>query len=382
MPVSCPASDGAPYSNCSGGEQGNMLSIWRAAVEQFRKGENFALAAILSVRGSSPRHVGTRFLVRQDGSIVGTIGGGLFEASVQRFAASALQSGTSHRAFFSFTGSDAESTDMICGGEADVLVEFVKSDDQVKKEIFGRLEVISRDRTSGFLFTRVTIPQGGEDSAAVQHLLIDDSGRRIGGFPGDDSAIKAMPQSRLLKPSQLLEVPGLGHPVFLEWLHPTGTAYIFGAGHVGVCVAHLAAYVDFKVVAVDDREEFANAERVPTADQVLVVDTFLNSLANLPIDEDSYLVIVTRGHAHDKTVLAQALKTRAGYIGMIGSRRKTNLIYQALLAEGFTQEDLQRVHAPIGLPIGGETPEEIAVSIIAEMIQIRNRKERLQNLNV
>lgn len=359
-----------------------MLSIWRAAVEQFSKGENFALAAILSVRGSSPRHVGTRFLVRHDGSIVGTIGGGLFEASVQRFAASALQSGTSHRAFFSFTGIDAQSTDMICGGEADVLVEFVDSGDRVKEEIFSRLEVISRDKAAGYLLTSIAMPVGGADSAPVQHLLIDDSGRRMGGFPGDDAAVRAMPQSRLLRPAQLLEVTGLDSPVFLEWLHPTGTAYIFGAGHVGVCVAHLAAYVDFKVVAVDDRAEFANPERLPSADQVVVLDSFDKALATLPIDEDSYLVIVTRGHAHDKTVLAQALKTKAGYIGMIGSRRKTNLIYQALLTEGFTREDLQRVRAPIGLAIGGETPEEIGVSIIGEMIQIRNRKERLQNLNV
>jgi xanthine dehydrogenase accessory factor len=380
---SSPASDGAQCPNQSGGDPINMLSIWQAAVEQFRKGENFALAAILSVRGSSPRHVGTRFLVRQDGSIVGTIGGGLLEASVQRIATSALQSGTSHRASFSFTGRDAaQSTDMICGGEADVLVEFVNSADQVTKEIVSRLEHISREKKSGYLFTSVSVPEDGEDSKSVKHLLIDDSGTRIGGFSGDETALKAMPQSRLLKPSQLLDVAGLEHPVFLEWLHPTGTAYIFGAGHVGACVAHLAAYVDFKVVAVDDRAEFANVERIPSADEVVVVDSFPNCLAEFPIDEDSYLVIVTRGHAHDKTVLAQALKTRAGYIGMIGSRRKTNLVYQALLAEGFTQEDLQRVHSPIGLPIGGETPEEIGISIIAEMIQIRNRKERLRDLNV
>jgi xanthine dehydrogenase accessory factor len=359
-----------------------MLSIWRAAVEEFRKGESFVLATILSVHGSSPRHVGTRFLVRKDGGTVGTIGGGLFEASVQRFAASALLSGTSHRAFFSFTGKDAQSTDMICGGEAEVLVEFVDSTDGVKEEIFKRLEIICRDKASGYFFTSIAIPRGGEDRAPVKHLLLEDSGGRIGGFPGDDAAVRAMPQSRLLKPAQLMDVSDLDQPVFLEWLHPTGTAYIFGAGHVGVCVAHLAAYVDFKVVVLDDRAELVDPERIPSADQLIVVDSFDNALGSLPIDEDSYLIIVTRGHAHDKTVLAQALKTKAGYIGMIGSRRKTNLIYQALLMEGFSRDDLQKVHAPIGISIGGETPQEIGVSIIAEMIQIRNHKERLQNLNV
>ena len=150
---------------------------------------------------------------------------------------------------------------------------------------------------------------------------------------------------------------------------------------MGECVAHMAAYVDFRVVILDDRAEFASVERIPDADNIVVVESFDRGVHELGIDEDGYVVIVTRGHAHDKTVLAEALKTEAGYIGMIGSRRKTGLIYKALLEEGFNREDLERVHAPIGLPIGGETPQEIAVSIIAEMIQIRNRKDRLKSLD-
>ncbi len=110
-------------------------------------------------------------------------------------------------------------------------------------------------------------------------------------------------------------------------------------------------------------------ERVPDAHQITVLDSFDDTLKDLGVDEDSYLVIVTRGHAHDKTVLEQALRTPARYIGMIGSRRKTKLIFESLLAQGFSQEDIQRVSAPIGLPIGGETPEEIGVSIIAQMVQ-------------
>ena len=107
-----------------------MISVWRAALEEFQQGRDFVFASILDVRGSSPRHVGTRFLVRRNGSIVGTIGGGLFEAEVQQFAASALESGTSHRAVFSFTGKDSHSSEMICGGEAEVLVEFVSAGDK------------------------------------------------------------------------------------------------------------------------------------------------------------------------------------------------------------------------------------------------------------
>jgi xanthine dehydrogenase accessory factor len=129
--------------------------------------------------------------------------------------------------------------------------------------------------------------------------------------------------------------------------------------------------VDFRTVVIDDRAEYANAERFARADRINVVPSFHQAFDGLDIDRDSFLVILTRGHLHDKTVLEQALKTDAGYIGMIGSRRKRDLIYRELLDKGFTSEDLGRVHAPIGLAIDAETPEEIAVSIVAELIQVR-----------
>ncbi len=356
-----------------------MLEIWKAAMEQFQQGKDFALATILGVRGSSPRHVGTRFLVRGDGSIVGTIGGGLFEAQVQQFAWDALRSGTSHRALFSFKGMDVQSADMICGGDAEVLVEFVPSSDKVREQLFQRLMEITAERSTAYFFTDLEMAIG-TSGGPVNHLLLDSSGMRCGGFPSDEAAVRAMPQQRLLRPAQLLEVPETKNHVFLEWLHPMGTVFIFGAGHVGACVAHLASYVDFKVVVLDDRAEFACDEQVPDADQIIVLDSFHTAFEKLDVNEDSYLIIVTRGHAHDKTVLAQALRTRAGYIGMIGSRRKTKLIFESLLEQGFSREDIQRVYAPIGLPIGGETPEEIAVSIIAEMVQVRQGKDRINQL--
>jgi len=125
-------------------------------------------------------------------------------------------------------------------------------------------------------------------------------------------------------------------------------------------------------VVLDDRSEFANQERFPKADELRVLDRFENAFSGLSADSNSFLVILTRGHSHDRTVLAQALRTQAGYIGMIGSHRKRDTIYQSLRDEGFTNADLDRVHCPIGLDIGGETPEEIAVSIVAEMIEVHS----------
>jgi xanthine dehydrogenase accessory factor len=136
---------------------------------------------------------------------------------------------------------------------------------------------------------------------------------------------------------------------------------------------HLAALTGFRTEIVDDRPDFANRERFPEADRVCVIDDFRNAFGGLAVDDTSFLVIFTRGHHHDLTVLAQALRTEAAYIGMIGSKRKRDAIYTALLKAGFTQADLQRVHSPIGLAIGAETPEEIGVSIVAELIQERAR---------
>jgi len=354
-----------------------MISIWKAAVEEFDQRRNFVLATILDVHGPSPRHVGTRFLVRGDGSIVGTIGGGMFEADVQKFAASALETGLSRRDLFSFTGADASANEMICGGETDVLMEFVNSGDKAREAIFQRLLEVSRERISGSLFTALPVAVGGRTAEPIRQLLVDQSGTRLGGIPCEEEVLRSMPEKRLLKPAQFLEVPGCEYPVFLESIRSRGEALIFGAGHVGACVAHVAAYVGFKVTLIDDRSDYADSRRVPDADRVVVLDSFDRAFAAIPVDEDSYAIIVTRGHAHDKTVLVQALRTTAGYIGMIGSKRKTGLVLQSLLQEGFTQEDIDRVYTPIGLDIGGETPEEIALSIVGEMVSVRNRKNGL-----
>ena len=355
-----------------------MLTIWKAAMNQCQKGNDFVLATITAVAGSSPRHIGTRFLVRKDGSSVGTIGGGQFEANVLGLAARALKRGVSRRVKLSFRGTDASSTQMICGGEAEVLVEVVRADKPEIHNLFRYLVNMSLERSSGFLFTQFNMEIGQE--GPVAHLLIDDNDMAIGGFANSTAAVQAIPHSRLLQPAQLLDVAGFDQPILLEWIHPEGTAIIFGAGHVGACVAHLASYLGLKVVVLDDREEFASAENLPDADQVVILDAFENAFDHVSVNADSYLVIVTRGHAYDKTVLGLALRTPATYIGMIGSRRKIKLIFQGLLEEGFTQDDIQRVNAPIGLPIGGETPQEIAISIVAEIIQVRNRKDRMRTL--
>jgi xanthine dehydrogenase accessory factor len=162
-----------------------------------------------------------------------------------------------------------------------------------------------------------------------------------------------------------------GHQYVVAPVRPPERVYIAGAGHVSQEIAPLAKHVGFHTVVIDDRENFASAERFPAAAEIFVCDEFTRIFDEASVTPGSSIVIVTRGHRFDREVLAQALRTKAGYIGMIGSARKKKSVYEALIEEGFSQKDLDRVHCPIGISIGAETPAEIAVSVVAELIQHR-----------
>jgi len=162
--------------------------------------------------------------------------------------------------------------------------------------------------------------------------------------------------------------------VFIDILQPKEEVLIFGAGHIAVCVSKLAKMVGFKVTVIDDREEFANQDRFIEADEIIAEDTE-KALTHLKITSSTYIIIVTRGHLKDEEVLSSVIKLGAAYIGMIGSRKKNATVFQQLTKKGIPQEELDRVHTPIGIEINAQIPEEIAVSIVAEIIQIRRKKE-------
>jgi xanthine dehydrogenase accessory factor len=143
---------------------------------------------------------------------------------------------------------------------------------------------------------------------------------------------------------------------------------------VAIPTVRMAAMVGFRAIVLDDRQEFANQERFPEAVETRILIDYSKAMSGLEIDKDSFIVIVTRGHKYDREVLEEALKTDAGYIGMISSRRKREAIYETLKASGIKQEKLDFVHSPIGIDIGGETPEEIGVSIVAELIKVRTEQ--------
>jgi len=327
----------------------------------FARGESFVLATVITRDGSAPRSAGAKMLVREDGSTAGTVGGGLLEAQVEQLARQVWQTHAAVVQGFQFSGKDAATMDAICGGQVELLVEWLNACDLQLEGIVQGLQAAVTQHHKIWLVTALPQPR-----VTRRHALVYPDGRVTGYLPPELSpeTVVETRQPTLLETS--------GQRLMVEPLDISGSVFIFGAGHVSRSLAEFTQAVGFWTVVLDDRPEYANCQRFPTAAQIIVLVSFSDALAQLEVDRDSFIVIVTRGHLHDRTVLAQALKTSAGYIGMIGSRRKVELIYQELEKEGYTREVLrQRVHAPIGLPIAAETPEEIGVSIVAEMIQVR-----------
>jgi xanthine dehydrogenase accessory factor len=351
-----------------------MEEIYARIIEGIKENRSMVLATIIELVGSGPRGAGTKFLIMEDGSFIGTIGGGLLEAEVLKGAGKVFADRLPHHIHFTLTGKDVAKTDMLCGGDAEIFLEPLSAQDSEGVKIFKRVLEIERRGGSGLLVTVVDIDRW--EKGNIPKLFLEPDGRRIGALPGLEGVERklAADMPELIKKRQ----PGLmvyaddGSRVemFVEPVLSDPVLCVFGAGHVSSRIVPLASLVGFKVVVIDDRPDFADPQKFPEAAEVHVLP-FEGALLKLPVGEASYLVIVTRGHIHDMTVLAQGLRTDANYIGMIGSRRKIRIIFEKLLEQGFTQRDLDRVHAPIGLEIGAETPEEIAVSIVAELIKVR-----------
>ena len=311
-------------------------------------------------------------LIRDGGKIAGTIGGGLLEAQVIDRASHTFDTGCTCVKHFSLNADTADSMDMICGGSLSVLMEFVAADPE-NQQLFDRLRTLAAGHGTGLVVT--PIPDSHEPEMPSKKWLFESDGSVVGKKHPTVSDLPALFASyrHLRMPAVVIHEH---KKYYIEPMAHRESLFLFGAGHVSKSVARLAHTVGFRIVVVDDRPEFANRQRFGEVDEILVAQSFDDAIEAMMIDRNSYLVIVTRGHMHDRKVLAQALKSEAGYIGMIGSKRKRDAIYASLLTAGYAQSDFERVHSPIGLDIGAETPEEIAVSIVSELIAVRASRRK------
>ena len=254
----------------------NAMDLFEEIVRMRRSGRRGALATIVHTNGSIPSYESSRMLVREDGSTLGTVGGGCVEADVWAAAKEVMQKEAPRKMVFHLNNEASYDNGLICGGTVEVFVEPI------------------------------------------------------------------LPQPML---------------------------YLFGGGHVSTAVARAAHSVGFGVGVVDDREAFANSQRFPMAQAIFT--SFEDAMQKLQPNSSTYLVIVTRGHKEDMRMLAWAVRTQARYVGMIGSKRKVLSVYRALEKEGYHMDEFERVYAPMGLDIGALSPEEIAVSIVAELVAVR-----------
>lgn len=352
------------------------MDIYAEIIEALKSKERIALATLIQRTGSAPRAAGAKYLIRADGRTVGSVGGGCLEAEVWQEAQEVIKEDTRKVLHFRLTPEDSAESGMICGGNIDIFLEPLKEE---FLKIYQEIKNIRQKGGAAILATLISFEEGIPKGDGTK-LLIKTSEERFGSLLGEEELeeeILKEGENLLLekKPKVLvLRKKDKKMEVLLEPILSEPTVFLFGAGHISQQLAPLAKKVDFKVVVIDDREIFANYQRFPEADEVIVTE-FERSFDLLSIDETSYLVIVTRGHLSDGIVLEQAIKTKARYIGMIGSRKKIQTLFNHLLEKGFSKEDLTRVHAPIGIDIHAETPEEIAISIVAELIKVRRSQE-------
>jgi xanthine dehydrogenase accessory factor len=309
-------------------------------------------------------------IVADDGAITGTIGGGILEAKVMETAAGMASGGRPVLLSFDLSQKDAAATmDMICGGAAELLLDRIDPG-KVELEVFHAWRKALAGTETCYFLTVIRKESGRIKD--ISYCLIKEKEALLGTFPLSAYHLETI-SVQAQRSSYLTVMDFDGASVMIEPVLQAKVACLFGGGHVAQPTAHLAAIAGFRVIVSDDRTEFANRARFPDTHDIRVMQSFEDAFSGLTVNRFTFIVIFTRGHVHDRTVLAQALATDAGYIGMIGSRRKRDIIFDALRKQGVPEADIQRVHSPIGIDIGAETPQEIAMSIVAEMILMRSR---------
>jgi len=337
-------------------------------VRLLEQGERFAVATIVDARGSTPQRVGARLLVRRDGSIAGTLGGGCIEAEVREVAGEAIASGLPRLLGFTLNEDIAVDYGLACGGSERIFVDPTLQAPRDLELARGMLAAARGERRG----VVVQLLADGPDAPAASKLAVWEGGATSGDL-GPLGAQASRVATRLLEsPRPLPAVVRLddGREAFADVFAEPPEVVVVGGGHVGYAIARVAKLLGHRVAVIDDREQFANRQRFPDADRV-VVGEIDQAIAGYPATRNTAIVVVTRGHKYDYQALAAAARSNAGYVGLMGSRRKVALIYRQLRADGVPEERLRDIRAPIGLDIGAVSPQEIAVAIMAEITMVR-----------
>ena len=347
-----------------------MKEVIQGAVETLREGKPCVVATVVRTKGSTPQKAGAMLLVRDDGSGLGTLGGGCVEGDIWFAAKEMLREGGGPEFKDYYLNEDIAARDgLVCGGTMYFYLEPLRSLDDFLPLGDEILEAYDGGEPVG-LATVVNSPSHPERLGAKLLLRADGTISGTLGTPQlDEPALETALRIAHIGNNESISTED-GTEIFVEGFTTPPTLVMVGGGHVGKATADLAHFLGYRVYIVDDRPEFSNEGRFPYAEQTIVTP-YDRWSDHLNVNVNSYLVVATRGHRYDDMALESALKTRARYIGLLGSRRKTLMIYRRLIEQGITKERIKEVYAPIGLNIGALTPEEIAVSVMSEIIMVR-----------
>ena len=321
-----------------------MKKMYGEILSQLRRGNSAVVVDVIKSKGSTPRKIGARMVCFSNGTAVGTVGGGAIEHNAVAVCRE-IDKGVMTKKY-TLNHSDAADLGMVCGGEVELC--FVK---------------IEADEDSIGLFEQVLkcIEQNKK-----AWLVTDISGGRLFACCDDDKPAAEL--AEVFKSKAVLSCDGRYYavPLFCD-----GVVYIFGGGHIARALCPFLSATDFRVVVYEDNKEFAQREHFENAEQVICADfTAINE--NVSVTESDYAVVLTRGHKSDNEVVGQILKNHPRYLGVIGSRKKVSFMQDYLRDKGFADSEINAIHSPVGLAIGAVTPQEIAVSITAQLIMERS----------
>ncbi len=343
-----------------------MNSIFAEAAALCQAGTPFVWASIIKEDGSTPRSAGSKMIILEDG-IISTIGGGGMEGEVIEKARSVVMAQKRPLILcYNMSGGADATLGLACGGNCEVLLAYMIPE---YMEVFNAAAEAELNGTPAWLF--YILDERQDSGLPFQFCVNIGCERLIGKFSGNPKFARDI----LLNPIRVAvhgdSVDGIRYLV-----DDVGTSphlFLFGAGHVSCEVAKLAVGIGFHVTVLDDRPDYANNTRFPDC-ECMVIDDF-DKIPSLLVDAQSYVVIMTRGHSHDREVLEWAIQRPHRYLGMIGSRSKRDGLYRQLNEKGIPMDKLLAVKCPIGLSIHAETPAEIAISVLAEIIAERRRPD-------
>jgi len=348
-----------------------MEQVFLAASDEKTAGNDMVVATVVKTSGSTPQKPGAKLLVRADGSGVGTLGGGCVEGDIWFAASQLLKSGGSAEMRDYELNEDLAAQDgLVCGGTMYFLLDPVRKEapeSDFNDEVIAAYEGGAPVSVASLM----NVPDGSE-LVVGSKLLVRENGSTAGSLGDEKLDANAINEARRLMAMGKNDyiTTESGAEFFIEAYTTPPTLVLAGGGHVSKAISNIASTLGFRIFVIDDREEFSSAERFPEAEQTVVSD-YGSAFEKLPIGTNSFIVIATRGHRYDASATASAMRTPASYVGLLGSKRKTILIYEELFAQGFTMDEVQAVRSPIGLDISARTPQEIALSIMSEIVGFR-----------